>query len=67
VVGPFALAAELFGFPGFAAPASVGFLAGPTFAVHPWFVADAGFIAHVAGDQPPGLYAGLTWNIGRIW
>ncbi|MGA9837935.1 MAG: transporter, partial [Gemmatimonadaceae bacterium] len=48
VAGPLAFAAELYGYPGFGGPASVGFLAGPTYAVHPWFVADAGFIAHVA-------------------
>lgn len=67
VAGPWALAVELFGFPGFDRLASVGFLAGPTFTVHPWFVVDAGFIARVAGDQPPALYAGLTWNVGRLW
>jgi Putative MetA-pathway of phenol degradation len=67
VAGPWALAAEIYGYPGFGGPPSVGFLAGPTLAVRPWFVADAGFIARVAGDQPPALYAGLTWNIGRVW
>jgi hypothetical protein len=66
VAGPWALAAELFGLPGFASPPSVGLLAGPTCAIHPWLVADAGFIAHIAGDQSPGLYAGLTWNVGSL-
>ncbi|HUX33164.1 MAG TPA: transporter [Gemmatimonadaceae bacterium] len=66
IAGPWALAAECFGYPGFDHGASVGVLAGPTYTVHPWFVADAGFIAHVAGDQPPALYAGLTWNVGRL-
>ena len=66
VAGRWALAAELFGYPGFGQPASVGFLAGPTCAVRPWLVLDAGFIARVAGDQSPALYAGLTWNVGRL-
>lgn len=66
IAGPWALAAECFGYPGFDHGASVGVLAGPTYTVHPWIVADAGFIAHVAGDQPPALYAGLTWNVGRL-
>ncbi len=64
-------AAEVFGYPGTggpaAAPASVGFLTGPTYQVHPWFVADAGIIADVRGAQAPALYAGLTWNVGRAW
>lgn len=59
--------AELFGYPGFGGPASVGFLAGPTWAVRPWIVLDAGFVAHLAGDQPRALYGGLTWNVGRAW
>jgi Putative MetA-pathway of phenol degradation len=67
IVGGLSLDAELYGYPGFGGGPSVGFLAGPTYTVHPWFVADFGFIAHVAGGQPPALYAGLTWNVGRIW
>lgn len=67
IAGRLGLAAELFSLPAFGGKASVGFLAGPTYAVHPWFVVDAGFIATVAGDQSPGLYAGLTWNTGRLW
>ena len=65
VSGPWQVAAEVFGYPGFAGGPSVGFLFGPTYTVHPWFVADAGFIADVRGSQPPALYAGLTWNVGR--
>jgi len=65
--GPWAIAAELFGHPGFGARGSAGFLAGPTWTVRPWIVLDAGFIAKVAGNQPSALYAGITWNIGRLW
>jgi len=67
LAGPWGLVAELFGYPGFGGPASVGFLAGPTWAARPWITLDARFIAHVGGDQPRALYAGLTWNIGRAW
>ncbi len=67
VAGPWAVAAELFGHPGFGARGSAGFLAGPTWTVRPWIVLDAGFIAKVAGSQPSALYAGVTWNIGRLW
>lgn len=67
VHGPWAIAAEIFGYPGFAGPGSVGFLAGPTYAVRRWLVVDAGFISRVSGPQSPALYAGLTWNVGRVW
>jgi hypothetical protein len=64
-------AAEVFGYPGTSGPAgaepSVGFLTGPTYQVRPWFVADAGIIASVRGGQPPAAYAGVTWNVGRVW
>ena len=63
--------AEFFGFPGTngangSAP-FVGFLTGPTFTVREWFVLDAGVIIPVAGPQAHALYAGLTWNVGRLW
>ena len=67
VAGPLAFDAELYGYPGFGARPAVGLLMGPTYTVHPWFVADIGCIAHVAGGQPPALYAGLTWNVGELW
>ena len=63
--GPWQVDAEVYGYPGFDGGPSVGFLCGPTYTVHPWFVADAGIIADVRGGQPPALYAGLTWNVGR--
>jgi hypothetical protein len=67
VNGPFAWAAELFGSPGLSsAPPSAGFLTGPTWAFASWFVADAGVIFNVTGPQARALYAGLTWNVGRL-
>jgi Putative MetA-pathway of phenol degradation len=65
--GRFAWAAELYGYPGFHDVPAVGVLTGPTWTIHPWFVADLGLIANVAGAQPPAIYAGLTWNVGRVW
>ncbi len=65
--GPWTIAAEIFGHPGFGARGSAGFLAGPTWTVRSSIVLDAGFIATVAGSQPSALYAGITWNIGRLW
>jgi hypothetical protein len=62
--------AEVFGFPGIGAVAGdsvVALLGGPTFAVRPSIVLDAGVIAPLAGLQPRAIYAGVTWNIGRAW
>ena len=64
--GPLAWAAEIYGYPGFVDAPAVGFLTGPTWTLAQWFVADAGVIINVAGPQPPAVYAGLTWNVGRI-
>jgi hypothetical protein len=63
--------AELFGLPGTggatgAAPI-VGLLAGPTYAVRKWLVFDVGGIVPVAGPQPHALYAGVVWNVDRLW
>lgn len=61
---------ELFDFPGTSGPAGarpqVGLLTGPTFAVRPWLVLDAGIVANVAGLPANAAYSGLTWNVGRI-
>lgn len=63
-------AAEVFGFPrstGLAgSDGTVAFLTGPTYAVAKWLVLDAGAIIPLAGPQPYSLYAGLTWNIGKL-
>ena len=66
ITGPLAWAAELYGYASSGSTASVGFLTGPTYTAAAWFVADAGLILNVAGPQPPALYAGLTWNVGRF-
>lgn len=71
VVGSLGWTAELYGFPGTSGAAGagplVGFLTGPTYAVREWFVLDAGAIFPVSGPQPHAFYAGLTWNMGRLW
>lgn len=63
--------AELYGYPGTggasgAAPL-VGLLFGPTFTVRNWLVLDIGAIVPVAGGQPHALYAGATYNVGRMF
>jgi hypothetical protein len=63
--------AELFGLPGSSGPAGappvVGFLTGPTFEVGPSVVVDAGAILNVSGLGDTAFYAGVTWNMGRVW
>jgi hypothetical protein len=62
--------AELFGFPGTTGPAgnrgTAAFLTGPTATIEKWLVLDAGAIIPLAGPQPHALYAGLTWNVGKL-
>jgi hypothetical protein len=61
---------EFFGFPRTTGPAgengTAALLTGPTYAVAKWLVLDAGVIVPLAGPQPRALYAGLTWNIGKL-
>jgi hypothetical protein len=63
--------AELYGYPATSGPSGVGssaaLLAGPTFAVRPWVVLDVGGIVALAGPQPRAVYAGVTYNAGRLW
>lgn len=62
---------ECFGFPGTRGLAgqspTVAILLGPTFLYRSWICFDAGCILKIAGPQPFGLYAGLTWNVGQVW
>lgn len=62
---------ECYGYPGTSGPAGqapiVAVLAGPTFLVRPWLAFDVGLIAPVSGPQPRALYAGMVYNVGRIW
>ncbi len=61
---------ELYGYPATAGPAGaksiVAFLAGPTFQVRRWLILDAGGIVPMTGPQPRALYAGVTYNVGRL-
>jgi hypothetical protein len=63
--------AELYGYPATSGPAGadsiVAVLAGPTFTVREWLVLDAGAIVPIAGPQPRAFYAGVTYNVGRLW
>jgi hypothetical protein len=71
VAGRLGWAAELFGFPGTTGPSGeppvVALLTGPTLALKPSLVLDAGAIFDIAGWGGTAVYAGLTWNIGRLW
>lgn len=62
--------AEMYGYPRTTGPAGadgiIAFLTGPTFEVRKWLVLDAGAIFPLTGAQPHALYAGLTWNIGKL-
>jgi hypothetical protein len=65
--GPLSWVAEAFGYPGLSGTRpQAGFLTGPMWTLHPWIVFDAGAILDLAGGQPPALYTGLTWNVGRF-
>jgi len=68
--GPVGAVAELFTYPGTGgasgAPPQVGFLTGPTLQVRPWLVLDAGVILNVQHMGANAVYAGLTYNVGRI-
>ena len=63
--------AEVAGYPGTAGPAGgppvVQFLTGPTFTARPSLVLDAGIILDVENFGGTAVYAGLTWNLGRLW
>jgi hypothetical protein len=62
---------ECFGYPATSgpagAPSSAALLGGPTVQLRPWLVVDAGVIAPLAGEQPTALYAGVVYNLGRVW
>ncbi|MBI3568541.1 MAG: transporter [Gemmatimonadetes bacterium] len=63
--------AEIFGLPGTSgaqgAPPTMALLGGPTFTLREWLVFDCGGILPFMGQQPRAFYAGLTYNMGRLW
>jgi hypothetical protein len=71
LTGHLGWSAEIFGYPGTSGPNGsppvMGFLTGPTFTVCPSVVLDAGAIFDIEGFGGTSVYAGVTWNIGRIW
>jgi hypothetical protein len=42
-------------------------LTGPNLTVTPSLVLDAGAILDIEGFGGTAIYAGVTWNIGRMW
>ena len=71
IAGRVGWAAEVFGYPGTSGPNGgppvVGFQTGPNFTVRPNLVLDAGATFDIEGWGGTAFYAGLTWNIGRLW
>ncbi len=69
--GPWGWVAEGFGYPGTSGPAGspaiVAVLTGPTYTLRSSVALDAGVIVPLTGPQPRALYAGMVWNLGRIW
>ena len=70
VYGRLGWTAEVFGYPGTRgldgyAP-EVGMTVGPSFVLHRSAVVDAGVVVNVRGLGANALYAGVTWNVGRL-
>jgi hypothetical protein len=70
-IGPLGWALECYGYPGTGGPAGqapiVAVLGGPTFLLHQWLAFDTGVILPVTGAQPRALYAGVVYNVGKLW
>jgi hypothetical protein len=68
---PFGWTVEWFGYPATSGPAgqpsTIALLAGPTVLVREWLSLDAGLIVPISGPQPNALYAGVVYNVGRLW
>jgi hypothetical protein len=59
----------MFGYPSLdrSGASVVALLMGPTWEARRYLVLDAGLIAPLTGPQPRAFYAGVTWNIGKLW
>jgi hypothetical protein len=70
LVGPFGWTGEISGLPGTGGSKGqapiVALLTGPTWTARKWLVFDAGLSPTLRGPQQPYVYAGLTYNIGRL-
>ena len=70
LIGPLGWVGEVSGLPGTGGPSGsppiVACLFGPTLTVRNWLVFDAGISPTLAGPEAPYVYAGVTWNIGRL-
>jgi hypothetical protein len=71
IAGNLGMVAEVFGYPGTSGASGqrpiVALLTGPTYIVRRYLVVDGGIIVRLAGPQATTGYAGLTWNIARLW
>jgi hypothetical protein len=70
LTGPFGWTGEVSGLPGTGGrsgqPPIVALLTGPTWTARKWLVLDVGVSPTLRGPQPTYIYAGLTWNIGKL-
>ena len=66
----FGLGVEVFTYPGTSGraggPTTVGLLTGPTYRVNRTCVVDAGVVLRLRGNYPTSVYAGVTYNLGRL-
>jgi hypothetical protein len=71
IAAQFGWVLECFGYPGtggqFGQSPTVAVLAGPTVLATQSVALDVGIIVPVRGPQPHALYAGLVYNVGRIF
>jgi hypothetical protein len=71
LAGALGWTAECYGYPATSGPAArssiVALLGGPTYLAKPWLAFDTGIIVPLTGPQPHAVYAGATYNIGRLW
>ena len=71
IKGPVSWVAEIFGSPGTGGESGtapiVAFLSGPTLTLNKMLVLDVGGIFDVTGYGGNAVYAGATWNVGRLW
>ncbi len=70
ILGPFGWTGEVSGLPGTGGVSGqrpiVACLTGPTFTAYKFLVFDAGVSPTLRGPQTSYVYAGLTWNMGRL-
>jgi hypothetical protein len=66
----FGIGVEVFMYPGTSGraggPSTVDILTGPTYRVNRTFVIDGGVVLRLSGNYADAVYAGVTYNVGRL-